>query len=51
MAEQQANAYTDWRFGKVNRQYRDLSDRINWVKRLNAGIAGVTVMASIPFVT
>ncbi|EBS5474718.1 hypothetical protein DUU00_22825 [Salmonella enterica subsp. enterica serovar Ohio] len=54
-AEQNANNYTDNRFDQLshmmNQRFKQLDDKINRAeKRLNAGIAGVTAIASIPYV-
>lgn len=55
-AEQNAGHYTDTRFNQVteasNQRFKQLGDKINRAeKRLNAGVAGVTAIASIPYVT
>ncbi|ECT8230220.1 hypothetical protein BSD57_24365 [Salmonella enterica subsp. enterica serovar Enteritidis] len=54
-AEQNANNYTDNRFNQLsnssNQRFIQLEDKINRAeKRLNAGVAGVTAIASIPYV-
>ncbi|EKT1605709.1 YadA-like family protein, partial [Salmonella enterica] len=54
-AEQNANNYTDNKFNQLshssNQRFRQLDDKINRAeKRLNAGIAGATAIASIPYV-
>ncbi|WP_459496814.1 YadA C-terminal domain-containing protein [Erwinia amylovora] len=54
-AEQNANNYTDSKLNKLsdysNQRFKQLDDKINRAeKRLNAGVAGVTAIASIPYV-
>lgn len=54
-AEQNAMDYTDGKFNQLNstsnQRYKQLDDKINKAeKRLNAGVAGVTAIASIPYV-
>ncbi|SAG84087.1 hemagluttinin domain-containing protein [Enterobacter hormaechei] len=54
-AEKNANNYTDNRFNQLsnssNQRFKQLDDKINRAeKRLNAGVAGVTAIASIPYV-
>ncbi|KXM71413.1 hypothetical protein AUS40_23690 [Escherichia coli] len=54
-AEQNANQYTDNRFSQLNQQSNQRFEQLNKKieraeKRLNAGIAGVTAIASIPYV-
>lgn len=54
-AEQNANNYTDNRFNKLsnqlNQRFEQLNSKIERAeKRLNAGIAGVTAISSIPYV-
>ncbi|MGR7122076.1 YadA-like family protein [Klebsiella aerogenes] len=50
-AEHNANDYTDWKFSQLNRRDNELNNKIERAeKRLNAGIAGVTAIASIPYV-
>ncbi|QKJ09271.1 YadA-like family protein (plasmid) [Yersinia massiliensis] len=54
-AESNANTYTDNKFNQLsessNQRFNQLGDKINQAeKRLNAGIAGVTAIASIPYV-
>lgn len=55
-AEKSANQYTDNRFNQLNNQtnqrINQLDNKIDRVeKRMNAGIAGVTAIASIPYST
>ncbi|EGH6561801.1 hypothetical protein IEZ89_004403, partial [Salmonella enterica subsp. enterica serovar Enteritidis] len=54
-AEQNANNYTDNRFNQLsnqsNQRFEQLNNKIERAeKRLNAGIAGVAAMSSIPYV-
>ncbi|HAI4110713.1 YadA-like family protein [Escherichia coli] len=54
-AEQNANNYTDNRFSQLsnqsNQRFEQLNSKIERAeKRLNAGIAGVTAISSIPYV-
>ena len=56
MKYQQATTYTDTQIANIDNKYNakfsDLKKQINKAeKRLNAGIAGVTAIASIPYVT
>ncbi|EAN8472205.1 hypothetical protein D7J10_22785 [Salmonella enterica] len=54
-AEQNANNYTDNKFNQLgqqsNQRFEQLNDKIErTAKRLNAAIAGVTAISSIPYV-
>ncbi|WP_196299376.1 YadA-like family protein, partial [Yersinia thracica] len=54
-AESNANAYTDNKFNQLsdssNQRFSQLGDKIDQAeKRLNAGVAGITAIASIPYV-
>ncbi|EFM0751987.1 hypothetical protein HIX98_004158, partial [Salmonella enterica subsp. enterica serovar Bredeney] len=55
-AESNANSYTDQRVNQlgngINERFSQLGDKINRVeKKLNAGIAGVAAISSIPYVS
>ena len=51
-AEKKANDYTDNKFKGFNADFKSLDNKITKAEnRLNAGIAGVTAIASIPYVT
>ncbi|KZR34990.1 hypothetical protein A3466_17805 [Enterobacter genomosp. S] len=54
-SEKNANAYTDEKFRQmdknVNSKFRGLNNKIEQAeKRLNAGLAGVAALASIPYI-